>query len=236
MSLPSYITCPGRLLPAWDCYAGPRRTTNADHDSPTGRRSSTRRLRRNSTREPTSTTTASPSYVLFPLFPPPRYTPLARHAGCWTRTELTLSPSSDRQPLRPRALRRCARLRDRLGHHLQRRSVRLLGREDGAFAVGQAHRGRGGLQGQCLVGTRQQAHDSRGTSTVLSPLLQTSCSPFAFQGRPRAASACSRGPARLRHASCWTELQTPPRAPRAFSEPGVSRHVSVTAFLPHAAR
>jgi hypothetical protein len=95
----------------------------------------------------TSTTTVWPLYVQTEIM----------HDGRPPLTVLT-----DRQPIRPCALRRCSGLRDWFSHHLIRCPLRILWSENGSLAVGQAHRERGGLREGRLVGSRQQGHDPRG--------------------------------------------------------------------------
>ena len=71
-------------------------------------------------------------------------------------------PLLDSKPVGGLPVRRCPGLRDRFGHHLDRRPHGLLGEEDGPVAAGQAHREGGRFVEERLVGSGEQAHDARG--------------------------------------------------------------------------
>lgn len=74
---------------------------------------------------------------------------------------LTSDTTLDCEPFRTGPLRRCPRLRDGVRHHLLRRAVRLLGRQDRPLALRQARRERGELRKRRLVGSGEQAHVAR---------------------------------------------------------------------------
>jgi len=66
----------------------------------------------------------------------------------------------DRQPFRPRSLRRCPRLRNRLGHHRLGRALHEQRCEERTQPIGQTDRERGGFGEGCVVGACEQAHVS----------------------------------------------------------------------------
>ena len=89
---------------------------------------------------------------------------------------LANSLDSDCEPFRPSTVRRCTRVRDRLGHHVDWRVISILWREDWTITLGQAYREGGGLRKQCMVGTGEQAHDTRRAYTLVSiTLLELLC-------------------------------------------------------------
>lgn len=116
--------------------------------------SGTHRNRRGTARESTHRLRPSgnrmrPSSILsYPILPFPLSLPMTDHsAGC--------------QSLCPGTLRRCPRLRNRFGNHVDRSSDGLLRGKNWSFTPRQAHRERGGFGQGCLVGSREQADVAR---------------------------------------------------------------------------